>query len=325
VGRVVVTLSDPTLLENVYIEHIGTDLYVYVAGNPLNSFDYAKDAVDQSHMSFTTIYPTTMASSYDQASRTVTLKLPFDSISLSEFNEHIDDNLVERVSVTATESEYTIKLTLEAGAEYSNLTPSGLTDTFVLMFKNQALAYEPFVSKLVVIDPGHGGKDPGAISGDKSTREKDINLAVGLKLKKKLENIGFKVYMTRDYDAYIGLYDRAYIANDLQADAMISIHVNSSESASPSGIQVLYSNTHGASKGFAGTLLSKLLSLATGSLNKGIVERPNLVVLRESKIPTALAELGFLSNINELQNLKDEAYQDKLVEGLYQGILQFLK
>lgn len=325
VSRVVVSLSDPTLLENVYIEHVGTDLFVYVAGNPLNSFDYAKDGVNQSHISFTTLYPTTMSTSFDKASRTITLKLPFDAIALSEFNEHIDDNLVERVSISTTESEYIIKLTLESGAEYTNLTPAGQTDTFVLMFNNQALAYEPFISKLVIIDPGHGGKDPGALSSDKQTKEKDLNLTIGLKLKKKLENIGVKVYMTRDYDVYVGLYDRAYIANDLQADAMVSLHINANESSVPSGIQVLYSNTNSASKGFASTLLSKLLSYATGALNKGVVERPNLVLLRESKIPTVLAELGFISNSNDLRNLRDELYQDKIVEGLYQGILQSLK
>lgn len=325
VARVVVTLGEGATYDSVYIEDIGNDLYIYVAGNPLNTINYAKDAVDSSFLSLSTFYPLSISSQFDKASNALTLKLPIDSIGLSEFTEHIDDNIIDKMAITTTETEYVIKMTLAKGTTYTNLSPAGTSDLFAWTFKNSALEFKPFVSKLIVLDPGHGGKDPGAIGLGGSLYEKNLNLEIAQILKRKLENIGFKVYMTRDYDTYIGLYERAYIANDLGADAMVSIHINASENASITGFQTLYSVTHPSSKGFASQMMNQLLKAISGALNKGVIERPNLVVLRESKIPTVMAELGFLSNTTEAQRLADPQYQEQLAEGMYQSIIQFIK
>ncbi len=97
--------------------------------------------------------------------------------------------------------------------------------------------------KTIVLDPGHGGKDPGAV-GKKGTREKDVNLAVSLKLKKLLEQeLDIKVLMTRSDDRFVSLQDRTKFANDNRADLFISVHANASKSRESKGIETYYLST----------------------------------------------------------------------------------
>lgn len=176
---------------------------------------------------------------------------------------------------------------------------------------------------LVVIDPGHGGKDPGAIYG--GVKEKDLNLDVARRLERLLEENNIKTCMTRTGDVYVSLYDRSEKANRLDADLFISIHHNAGKS-SLSGTMTLYYPANGSFTGkdlaqiVQGELIKKL-----GTKNLGIISRPNLAVLRTTKMPAIIAEIGYLTNKSELDKLKSPSYRQKTAEALRDAVMKALE
>lgn len=324
ISRVAVNLKPGQSLEDVYIEDIDSDLYVYVSGNPLDGFDYGKDSLDSAHLNINTLEPGAYTAKHDKATNTLSLTLPRDAINLDTMNLDVDDNVVQNIDIRDTGSAYQIKLKLAKGTIFVDNTQSKVTDALKFIFVNDSLNQFNYSQRLIVIDAGHGGKDPGAISPFTGAREKDLALTVAQKLKRKLENIGYKVYMTRDDDTYVELKNRAEIANNLGADAFLSIHINASTSQTPKGVEMLYVPDGRNSQAFAQVLQTETVK-TTGAKSIGIIQRPNLVVIRETRMPAVLAELGFLSNQAEERLLLDEAYQDKLVQGLYNGITKYVK
>ncbi len=183
--------------------------------------------------------------------------------------------------------------------------------------------------RLIVVDPGHGGNDPGT-SSKSGIKEKDIALKISLKLRDKLERAGYgKVLMTRDTDKTLVLKDRPKFANDNYADLFVSIHGNSvSGNSSVKGIEVLYTpKADNYMKGDQQTHLARLvqdeLIKATGTSNRGIKKRPNLVVIRDTKMPSILVETGFLSNPTEASKLNSDSYQDLVAEAIFKGIEKY--
>lgn len=182
----------------------------------------------------------------------------------------------------------------------------------------------------IVIDPGHGGKDSGAVAVDGYTYEKDLNLLVAENLMEKLnENSEINARITRDRDEYIKLLDRASVSNDSNADLFLSIHFNSSDNSSAQGIEVLYASEKNVKikdtvqKHFA-SCLQKALIRETGAVDRGIKNTPAIIVLNKTKNVSALVELGFLSNESDLENIKDPDYIDKLAKGIYNGIEDYM-
>jgi len=174
-------------------------------------------------------------------------------------------------------------------------------------------------NKLIVIDPGHGGTDPGAVVGN--VKEKDLNLDIAIRLKNLLEANGVRVIMTREDDTFVNLYARAGIANEVNADLFISIHHNSATSTA-TGTETLY-YPDPEKRLFAQALQNAVVS-QTGFRNRGIVERPGIVVTRETKMPSALVEVGFMTNPNELAILQTDEFKQKVAQGLLQGIMDYL-
>lgn len=182
----------------------------------------------------------------------------------------------------------------------------------------------------IVIDPGHGGKDSGAIGVDGYTYEKDLNLLVAENLMEKLsENSEINATITRDRDEYIKLLDRASVSNDSNADLFLSIHFNSSDNSSAQGIEVLYASEKNVKikdtvqKHFA-SCLQKALIRETGAVDRGIKNTPAIIVLNKTKNVSALVELGFVSNESDLETIKDPDYIDKLARGIYNGIEDYM-
>ena len=131
--------------------------------------------------------------------------------------------------------------------------------------------------------------------------------------------------MTREDDSYVGLYERAYIANDMNATLFVSIH-NNAYYSKYKGTETLYYPSSGSgfnSKRFAQIVQAELIS-ALGTNNRGIVERPNLVVLKATKMPAVLAEIGFMTNEEELARLKTEEFRQKAAQALCDAILAAL-
>ena len=195
-------------------------------------------------------------------------------------------------------------------------------------------------SKTIFLDPGHGGRDSGAYYYN--VAEKDLNMQVYRKLRKKLEELGYKVLTSRDSDIDVDfITERSRMVNKTNSDIFISIHFNATGSAysKSSGIQTYsysdepdypskinpYWHNHpdrmSESKRLAAAIHSSLLA-ETGAKDAGLLER-SFAVLRETAKPAVLLELGYMDNFAENQQIRDSHYQDKLVAGIVKGIQKY--
>lgn len=179
----------------------------------------------------------------------------------------------------------------------------------------------PNEQRLIVLDPGHGGEDEGgSIQG---VLEKDLNLQIAQKVKDQLEEMGYRVEMTRDTDISLRLEERTAIANNAKADMFISIHQNTSDAAEAEGIETWYcaelrENRNTAKRMAA--LIHKYIIQKTEARDRGLRESQELYVIRETQMPSCLIETGFLTNTAECRSLCTEDYQEQLAEGIARGI-----
>ncbi|MDD5613837.1 MAG: N-acetylmuramoyl-L-alanine amidase [Candidatus Omnitrophica bacterium] len=216
--------------------------------------------------------------------------------------------------------------------------------------------------KTIVIDPGHGGKDPGAV-GPSGAKEKDIVLSIARLLKNKLERSGYKVVMTRDDDSFVSLWRRVALANRAGADLFISIHANSARARSASGFEVfylseasdddaralaaaenhplgfeesitedlnvqatiwdlLYSENRQESMSLARKICLSLESSLLSVRNRG-VKTANFYVLRGVQMPAVLVEVGFLSNKYEESNLTQWKFKSDIADAITEGVKSY--
>lgn len=218
---------------------------------------------------------------------------------------------------------------------------------------------------VIVIDPGHGGKDPGAVSRN-GTREKDIVFALAKRVAKKLKKRGFKVILTRDRDKFITLRERTKIANSSKCDLFISIHANYSKGKRAHGVETYFlseartkwersvaafensvikyelENTtkeQDILKWILGDMaqneflresqdlaafIQESLTKKTGSLDRG-VRQAGFYVLYGIYAPSVLIEVGFITNPKEEKILRSRKYQEKIADGIVEGILKYKK
>lgn len=230
--------------------------------------------------------------------------------------------------------------------------------------ENTGSKFKPAKIRRIVVDPGHGGHDPGAM-GDDGLKEKDIVLSIGLKLARQLkEQLGLDVVMTRSTDVFIPLEERTAIANKVNADLFISIHANASLNKSASGIETYYLNlaksdkaVHVAARenntslekvGLLQTILFELMAnykindsarLAddvqkslhgklekkfNGIKNLGVKQGP-FYVLVGATMPSILVEAAFVSNEHDAELLIDDNYQDATAAGIVDGVRNYIK
>lgn len=182
--------------------------------------------------------------------------------------------------------------------------------------------------KVIVVDAGHGGRMSGAVK--RGVEEKNLNLAIVQQIKVLFDEAGddsIKIYYTRLDDTNPSLMERANMANKSNADLFISIHNNASSSGlftSDSGTMVLYNpadKTEKNSMRFAELCLENVTA-STGSKNLGLVDGEYIYIVRSSKVPVVLIEVGYMTNYEELENLKNEEYQRKVAEGVYNAVMQ---
>ena len=178
----------------------------------------------------------------------------------------------------------------------------------------------------IVLDAGHGGSDGGTQGGGMSSDvvEKDINLAVVLRTKKLLEDLGVKVVLTRETDETLSLDERVGIANSKEADLFVSIHCNYfEEDASVSGLECYYFEESDCGKQCAEKILETIAD--GGNVKTRNVKESDFYVLKKTKTPAVLVELGYLSNTKECRLLSEKEYQETLAEELVKGILASMK
>lgn len=171
----------------------------------------------------------------------------------------------------------------------------------------------------LVLDAGHGGNDGGTEEG--SAVEKEINLAVALKMKELLEGEDIRVILTRDTDIYVGLDERVQLANKENADLFVSLHCNYyDKDSSVCGLECYYPKDSERGKYYGEKLIREMAE------RKNITPRNakpgNYHILRNAQVPAVLVEMGYLSNYGERKELMSGEYQEKLAIELVNGILK---
>ena len=195
-------------------------------------------------------------------------------------------------------------------------------------------------NNIIFLDPGHGGKDPGA--SYYNITEKELNMQVYQKLRKELEGLGYTVLSSRDSDVFVDFVtERSRMVNKTDSDIFISIHFNASgnPASNRAGIQTYsyeeaagypskinpYWHNHpdriSESNRLAADIHSSLLA-ETGAKDAGLLQS-SFAVLRETDKPAVLLELGYIDNFNENQQVRSDAYQNKLVAGIVKGIQKY--
>ncbi|WIV13252.1 N-acetylmuramoyl-L-alanine amidase CwlD [Proteiniborus sp. MB09-C3] len=209
---------------------------------------------------------------------------------------------------------------------------------FVFMEKNDSVPtmYLPITDKIIAIDAGHGGIDPGAV-GKQGVEEDEINLQIALKLRKLIEENGGIAILTRNdgEGLYTGesktvrdkknedLRNRKIEVNNSEPDVLLSIHLNSFPKSQYYGAQTFYKAGCEKSKNLA-YLIQEELKNVLDKNNKRIPQsRDNIYLIREAEVPAVLVECGFLSNLQEESKLKDPKYQQKIAWGIYIGVMRY--
>lgn len=261
---------------------------------------------------------------YDDLKKTITMSVETGK-ELETGTEKFKDPFISSLVIEKAQNGYTYTINLVRNVSLEKVDTDGADYTLKLsrIINNKPSDY------LIMLDPGHGGRDPGSISKIDGSSETDYIPYVARSLEAKLKAAGYNVLKTNDtVDEYVDIFERARMANKVNADIFVSIHVNSATSPSAAGIEVLYSseakhkNKTRNQKELANCILNAVANLI-GNKGRGLKEGA-YVVLRNTNMPAALLEMEFLSNKNTLVLLKSQAYLDKMVDGLYNGIVDYL-
>ena len=201
---------------------------------------------------------------------------------------------------------------------------------FTIQKQNTVETMLPVNSKVIILDAGHGGWDPGK-TGTQGDNEKNINLQIAQKLKQYLEQGGAVVYMTRNSDEALGekkgedMKERKRIANESEGDIFISIHQNAFPKGSAKGAQVFYHKQSQEGKKLAEEIQKSLKKYVDDENIREVKENTNYYILKKTELPSALVECGFLSNLEEEKKLNTEEYQQKVAWAIYVGIMNYFE
>lgn len=172
----------------------------------------------------------------------------------------------------------------------------------------------------VLIDPGHGGRDPGAVNGNK--HEAVAALSIAKKVGNRLKAKGITVKYSRAGNKFVSIPDRCRLSNDFDADLFVSIHLNSATNKKASGIETWrYEHVGPTTRSLANHVQSELIGV-TGAKDRGVKTTTGLYVLKHTKASAILIEVGFISNDEEAKKLFSENYQDKIARAIAAGIVK---
>lgn len=268
---------------------------------------------------------------------------PADLIDLGQGSVNINNALISTVTTLTTPSSSFLKIEKkDATKEFSIVEGSSSNELLIVAKSGSETPSKVPASnntgivgninirnpqssargKLVVLDAGHGGSDPGAeFSG---YLEKDFNLDITLKLEAILKQKGINVKMTRSTDVFVGLEERAEMANSWGADLFVSIHNNSMHEGMK-GSMTFYYPTSYKGKTYAKMILDNMYDkLNMGAMGSSGLRSANYVVLRQTKMPAVLVEVACMSHPDDLNLLKSEAFRQKTAEVLADSIIQIL-
>lgn len=248
-----------------------------------------------------------------------TVKIKVGGVTLTNEKINVGDSLVSSITTKGTTVTVDLKMQAEVKTENNVIT---------FIYSEEEKEEVKPKDNLVVLDAGHGGSDPGSLGykEDKTeilAKEKDVNLKITLMVEKMLNDRGIKTYLTRSDDTYVSLSDRAEIANEKNAALFVSIHNNSIPDPDYKGSMVLYYSTSTAGKTLASNILSEMTK-AAGTIDRGLRDGTNMAVIRRTNMPAVIVECGCLTNAEELLNLMDDSFLEKLAIGITEGIVKTL-
>lgn len=328
----------PVLLKNKYDEFLYYVPTRFVASNL--QFDY------EWNKSLSTVFISkTYSIKYKSDNTEQPLAIPlFEDLSIediriedlyydNQFAVYIPGNLVEKYKNNVIVNHYAVITDIHLAANAAGETVF-LFDTSKIVacdaeIKEHTLYLtlkkpRELYSKIVVIDPGHGGYDPGAIR--EKTNESDINLSIAYEYTRDLfADSDIKVYYTRVKDKFISLDERAAFAATVGADFFVSVHQNTFTTDAKKGVSVYYSsdNKNTGVSGLTGRLMAGIftdsLSEKLGLKNIGRLNQ-RLTVTTLNSVPAVLIELAFMSNPEDFAKLKDEAFQKKAGQAIFDTI-----
>ncbi|MGM0369796.1 MAG: N-acetylmuramoyl-L-alanine amidase [Bacillota bacterium] len=174
--------------------------------------------------------------------------------------------------------------------------------------------------KVITIDPGHGGQDPGAI-GFSDLREKNPVLEIGLRLEELLEDTGAEVIMTRREDEFVSLEERVAIANKADSDIFVSIHLNGHRSSNSFGTETFIDPDSGENSTLLAQFIQNNLVDKLGTFDRG-VKQEELYVLNHTNMPAVLEEVVFISNKEEEDKIMEDDFKEKSAVAIYKGIVK---
>jgi len=245
-------------------------------------------------------------------------------VTVANLNVRSQNNSTSAVLFKLNKGEY-VQVNNISGywAEISYNGQTGYVHKSYLKLLNQSA--KPLQNRVIILDPGHGGKDPGTVKGSDS--EKTITLKVSTQVKQLLENAGAKVYMTRTGDTYPSLQDRVDFTQANYGEIFVSVHVNSAANTSAQGTETYYAIS-------TGDMYQEDIDLATFVNNQIVnnldmknrgVKQEQYYVIRNMVIPSILVELGFLTNTEDNSKMTNDQYVKLFAESIYNGILQYYK
>lgn len=317
------------LEENGPIPSIGTrtqdgNLLINLEKSNTQVLEYTNDEKGNITLNIDTIGTSEYEIKHDVTNKLLEILIPKAKIQIEDGVIPIEDDIVKNI-IVGDEGDYKrFLLITKVDVSYVDQSIAGSNRITLDIKTNDS----PFSDKLIIIDAGHGGKDPGTRGRVSMVREKDLNLVVAFKLQAILEELGFRTVLTREEDVYIGLYDRADIANATDGDAFVSIHFNAHTNTSIKGVETIYCPAYesevktGDNYPFAETLHNEVLK-ALGSEDRGIDRRPEIVVTRETKMVAALMELGFISNPEEERAVLTYEYLENAAQGIANGLVKY--
>lgn len=224
-----------------------------------------------------------------------------------------------------------VRLVLELSRAVSaNLMPGN--ESLALTLRIPRNAGGALKQKIIVIDPGHGGNQTGArwVEGKRVINEKEITLAIALKVAEKLTREGASVILTRAEDNAVGLYERTAIANQASAHFFVSIHCDSNPRPnSVSGTTIYYHKDNADSRALGQAILNEIVKVSglpsRGVRSDSMLYQSGLAVLRTSQMPAVLIEVGYLNHATDRAQLLNPKFQERIAEAIVRGLKKYVE
>lgn len=341
------------------IDTIGSGSYVDNTGSALSMFSYFSNGIAGASLSvnktsrltyYTSQSGNTLTITFSQASTpanvagaTIALPSGLDTSEIEDEDNYFSGNFTITLPGDLRNHFNSKPIKYDANKVSNvNISLDDSGDTVLTFYTTKLYAYRLTVSKsqikvaidraknlyskVVVIDPGHGGHDDGTTSQNKIYKEKNVVLSIGYTyFRNYLNDEDLKVYWTRKDDTYPTLYERAAFPKKVDADIFISVHMNSFPKATPKGTEVFYSTRNnilqpnGLSSYTMASMFLKNITSTFSTFNRG-VKTAAYVVTNMNTVPAVLLEYGFLSNKDDLEKFSKLENQDKAAEVLYDTI-----